>query len=181
MSTAVFGALGFRARSGREVRAGEDGSVSFHLGNGYIGADVALDAEEFFEAKRDDELGRWRWPENPDYVVYRTDQYDGFMILDEREGKTWTYRWSAIKDDPVFDGPWDAARAYFAAHPERKPWQAAKVGEVWILSTADGETAAYAVMTVREAGTVFESHEGRYSLDDPDIEDARRIWPEDAS
>lgn len=124
----------FNTRSGRVVSHGADGSVGFEGGYGYIGPNRFADAEEFFQGKRDEELGRWRWPENPDYVVYRADDYDGFMILDEREGKTWTYHWAAIKDDPEFDGPWDAARAFFEAHPERKlPTE----NGVYVPSTAD--------------------------------------------
>lgn len=177
MSTAVFGAPEFRARSGRTVSARSDGSVLFGHANGYLSPASVMDAEEFFQAKRDAELGRWRWPENPDYVVYRDTSGDAIVFREQTPVGGILYR----RGDDVVDLESEAARAYFEAHPGRKPWQAAKPGEVWILSTADGENAAYSVMTVREAGTVFESHEGRYSLDDADIEDARRIWPEDAS
>ncbi|WP_431785348.1 hypothetical protein [Microbacterium maritypicum] len=157
----------------------------FDHANGYLSPASVMDAEEFFQAKRDEELGRWRWPEDPGFVVYylREDGLDLVGVLRESDGSQARYD---RHDFPTSEadrwlGHRDAAVAYFEAHPERKPWQAAKPGEVWILSTADGENAAYSVMTVREAGTVFESHEGRYSLDDADIEDARRIWPEDAS
>lgn len=178
----------FRARSGRTVTARSDGSVIFDHVDGYLSPASVMDAEEFFQTKRDFDLGRWRWPENPEYVVYLRNDGQA-CVFNEATGVT-VYRFRGEHEhleelrrqsgEEVMPHT-HAARAYFEAHPERKPWQAAKPGEVWILSTADGENAAYSVMTVREAGTVFESHEGRYSLDDADIEDARRIWPEDAS
>lgn len=172
-----MGADEYKTRSGRVVVIGEDGSLSIDHKRGYLSPEVVMDVEEWAQAKRDAELGRWRWPENPDYVVYRDTSGDAIVFREQTSVGGILYR----RGDDVVDLESEAARAYFEAHPGRKPWQAAKPGEVWILSTADGENAAYSVMTVREAGTVFESHEGRYSLDDADIEDARRIWPEDAS
>lgn len=130
---------------------------------------------EFFCAERDEELGRWRWPENPRYVVYPMEGDGQFRVMDETTGDTWTYVWSAIKDDPQFDGPWDAARAYFEAHPERKPWHDAKPGEVWILTTAVGHERAVVV-----------GDDGVLSVNGAPValsrfESGRRIWPEDAS
>ena len=69
MSTAVFGAPGFRARSGRTVSARSDGSVMFDHANGYLSPASVMDAEEFFQARRDAELGRWRYPLEPDCLV----------------------------------------------------------------------------------------------------------------
>lgn len=74
-------------------------------------------------------------------------------------------------------GDWyltQAARAYFAAHPVRKPWEDAKPGEVWIVTDPTGEHA-YLVDdeqfydSARDYGLYF---------NDGMITAARRIWPE---
>jgi len=167
------------------VKSRSDGSVLFDHANGYLSPASAMDAEEWAQAKRDAELGRWRCPEDPDWVAQEGNRdAAGRRTVHLFDECTFEFHW--LNDRVVERGAGElpkhrVARAFFEAHPERKPWQAAKPGEVWILSTADGENAAYSVMTVREAGVVFESDEGRYSLDDADIEGARRIWPEDAS
>lgn len=183
MSTAVFGAPEFRARSGRTVTSRSDGSVMFDHANGYLSPASVMDAEEFFQAKRDAELGRWRWPENPDYVVYRgRDDDDTVVVIDERNGSNAVYdRGDSDSEFERWKSHHDAAFAYFEAHPERKPWEEAKPGEVWALTTADGREMAYAVMSVAESGVVFESHDWRYDLDNTQIKSGRRLWPEDAS
>lgn len=133
---------------------------------------------EFFQAEWDQELGRWRWPENPDYVVYRDDRPGGFRVMHEPTGDTWTYFWDAIKDAPEYAGAWDAARAYFAAHPEPKPWHDAKPGEVWACVQSDhpGEEHAYWVNDNGSFIDVFDGG-GLYGDDRECIESARRIWP----
>ena len=169
------------------MKSRSDGSVLFDHANGYLSPASVMDAEEFFQAKRDFDLGRWRWPANPQWIVYP--RRPGFtpygdadlLVINEVDGSAMEY--VATDDDGTcYTGhAAEAARAYFEAHPERKPWQRAQVGEVWVLSTADGETDAYTAMPVRGGGIAFESPEGRYLLDDADIESARHIWPEDAS
>lgn len=76
---------------------------------------------EFFQQERDLELGRWRWPENPDYVVYHGNSgSDAVWVHNEREA-------GAIQSSARNSGDagetdyFAAARAYFAAHPEPKP------------------------------------------------------------
>jgi hypothetical protein len=183
MGTAVIGAPAeFKARSGRVVKPGLDGSLLFGLTRGYIAPDEVMDAQEFFQAQGDIELGRWRYPLEPNRVVYA--DAETVRVFDEATGETVVY----YRDDWPTNQPLeqtriarDAANAYVKTHPERKPWQRAQVGEVWVLSTADGETDAYTAMPVQGVGVFFEAPEGRYSVDDDDIQSARRIWPEDAS
>lgn len=183
MSTAVIGAPEFRARSGRTVRHGEDGTVTFHLGNGYLSPETAMDAEEFFQAQRDVELGRWRWPENPEYVVYPFENGEGLTSLSERTGVSTTYltREAAISDESSYLAP--AAHAYLEAHPERKPWHDAKPGEVWVITTSNvGDERAVQVTPDR----TFQYNDAiqfpkAFPLTYDAIESARRIWPEDAS
>lgn len=80
---------------------------------------------EFFQNERDEELGRWRWPENPAWVVYPDG--DGVIVLNETDpggglGQTRT----TIDRYPTSYGA-DAARAFFEAHPERRVWSDAEI------------------------------------------------------
>ena len=80
----------------------------------------------FFQAERDEELGRWRDPENPDWITYPADKEDAVWVFNEREGggsQYWT-RGIAGFYDPAYTGysaSHYAAGRYFAAHPKPKP------------------------------------------------------------
>ena len=72
----------------------------------------------FFQAERDEQLGRWRDPDNPDTVCYprpALDDHDGrcVMVLDELSGAT-RLDWEQI----TLPGPADR---YFTAHPQPEP------------------------------------------------------------
>lgn len=100
---------------------------------------VAL--REFFQHERDEELGRWRDPENPDVVVYRTpygDDRDGRRIemANERTNETQP-AWENLVVIEDAEQPEGWAARYFAAHPEPKPWGSAKNNEVWALRFSD--------------------------------------------
>lgn len=131
---------------------------------------------EFFQHERDEELGRWRWPENPDYVVYPTTTRSLRVVRENGNGEAW---WVDRGDDRAHEHC-HAARAYFEAHPERKPWEDANPGEVWEIEYANGSKEAALVTT-----------ENRFRLSNGVEVDgkfvaraisARRIYPEgDAS
>lgn len=128
---------------------------------------------EFFQHERDEELGRWRWPENPDYVVY-PDAFDSdpdwVAVVNEEEGKVGSRaRGHVVYPENLYHR---AGAAYFEAHPERKPWHDAKTGEVWVI-TVDGEESAWAV---NNAGR-FENPDSTYEPTNVHITAARRIWP----
>lgn len=114
----------FRARSGRVVKVQENGAIVFDHVNGYITPDMVMDAEEFFQAKTDDEIGRWRSPLFPEYVVYdarpiRGGATDGIRVWNEREGVS--RRYTDISGVDGKGGTHDeVARAYFEAHPEQE-------------------------------------------------------------
>lgn len=183
MSTAVFGAPDFKARSGRTVRSNEDGSISFQGGNGYIGPGLSFDAEEFFQAKRDAELGRWRWPENPDFVAWasrRSNEKD-VTVLDESDGYVGYFTRADVEDERSGEGLIRrAARAYFEAHPERRPWEDAKSGEAWVF-TIDGIETAVVVDTDGDFTTENETLLRTFPEEMGRVAAARRVWPEDAS
>lgn len=128
---------------------------------------------EFFRAEEDDALGRWRWPAEPHWVVYADEDGD-VTALDERTGESTELitRLSAARF-PHAKGS-AAARAYFDAHPEPKPWQSPVTGQVWALSLDGDEPTAWAV----NHDNLFMD---AYSTLDPKsrmITDGRRIWPE---
>lgn len=85
---------------------------------------------EDLDAEKDKELGRWRWPKNPDYVVYPIE--GGYSVFDERRGVA-EFRNGLY----VHDMEGEAARDYALAQPERKiPEEAAYI--TW-RDPADGE------------------------------------------
>ncbi|MEW2011515.1 hypothetical protein AB0300_18830 [Microbacterium sp. NPDC078814] len=136
---------------------------------------------EFFQHERDKELGRWRWPDNPDYVVYAKDTGD-WLVLNESTGHTkhYTHREHANVGGSNMT---KAARAYFEAHPERKPWHDAKPGEVWELTLDDESEHIVFVHADRTVGGRDGVSAGGayFDIDDATgIVSGRRLWPESA-
>lgn len=135
-------------------------------------------AREYFQAERDEELGRWRDPENPDWVCYLAKE-DSVHVFNEQTGNRAFY-WlrDSLPARLWLEGAerdsYDAARRYFAAHPEPMPWDAARPGEVWVL-TINGDSHPY---RRTEHGTWLSVTPGVY-LGDDTIEGAHRIWPEE--
>lgn len=132
---------------------------------------------EFFQHERDKELGRWRWPENPDYVVYPSDD-GGCTVFHEV-----TSGFIFFSDRTLVKGTSEkhrAARAYFEAHSEPKPWELAKPGEVWVLTISNrGEMEGNDAFEVTKGLIRFYSTIwGNYDLDSECIIAGRRIWPE---
>lgn len=141
------------------------------------GSETHKALREFFQHERDQELGRWRWPEYPEYVVHpHPVSSDEVLVRSERGGEERVWRGEERPGNYLHD----AARAYFAAHPEPKPWHEAMPGEVWVVRVTDEDL----VMTVHESeygGLRFrrnDRHGTIYALDTPSIREGRRIWPE---
>ena len=143
---------------------------------------VAL--REFFQSERDTELGRWRSKEHPEYVAYLAPEctdYD-LRIICETSGDSMVYTRSE-DDGSKRDHPWEStwarvARAYFAAHPEPKPWQAAKVGEHWQIDVGGKDHEVSVVRDDFDNGEEFICSELRCSIFYTGILAGRRIWPE---
>lgn len=133
---------------------------------------------EFFQAERDEELGRWRWPENPDYVVYpAADDADLITVMRESVARIRKMRREGFGLTDYAEQFVACAEAYFEAHPERKDWEDAKEGEVWIVTPSKaltlGEKAEYPA--IFQAG-MFRDHGGSWGTED--LTAAHRIWPE---
>ena len=174
----------FRASSGRTVTPREDGSVVFDHANGYLGRDEVFDAEEFFRAREDERLGRWRFPLDPRFVVYRFAR--SIRVVDEADGAGVQFNIDEITVD-YFQGfgPYSAAaQAFFEAHPER-PAANAKAGEVWELTIDDGSEHTVFIHEDRTTGGRDGVSAGGayFDIDDAsNIIAARKVWgPEDAS
>lgn len=149
-----------------------------------IDGPVAKALDERYRARNDEQIGRWRWPERPHFVVYPSAVWlhpadpDVVMVVNESNGSSHRAR----RDDPdsLFGHFSQAGHAYFVAHPEPKPWHDAKSGEAWVL-TVDGEEFPWGVGEGADAGRfVYLGGLSNIPLEHPSITAGRRIWPEDA-
>lgn len=131
---------------------------------------------EFFQNERDQELGRWRWPENPDYVIIPRAR--GVRVVSETTGMSLDARRGQYRGGGAT--LFGAAAAYFDAHPERKPWEDAKPGEVWLLTLDGDESAFYPSKSLSRAFTPVAPNTGMtaVSMNWPEITAGRCIWPE---
>lgn len=148
--------------------------------------DRAVEAlREFFQHERDQELGRWRDPENLHRVAYVTSPQT-VLIMDESTGRGTEYSRqtaNASSDNYGDRLKRQSARAYFAAHPEPKPGDEAKHLEIWVLTIKGCAPEAYIYrgsLDRRVAAFRPVNNEDRVTFvkGDPLITAARRIWPE---
>lgn len=188
----------FTASNGTKFEVFSDGMLATFLPNGYDGyqkvrlTDGAVEAlREFFQAEQDERLGRWRWPENPGYVVYPVgegvvDVLREASVSRESRGpgrvagitRHEAARWDAAASRHFYT----AARAYFDAHPEPKPWSDAKPGELWMLTIDGEEQEAFAHQMPHHQTVMFQTkHRSVFGVEGSAITAGRRVWPEDAS
>lgn len=171
--TASNGMVVTRDHNGDAVIGAGTNNISRFMKGG-----TALALAEFFQAERDEELGRWRWPYLSTLMVYRDGSPDDVMVVDEVRPDE-PHRFS--RDSVSFVGPFGgAARAYFEAHPERKPWEDAQPGEVWVLTVDGVESAFYPSKSMNRIFTAVAPATGNSGInfDWPEISDGRRIYPE---
>lgn len=187
----------FTASNGITIRLDEGGYLTgktdgTHADAGYLHAtaspELGVDAlAEYFRDREDKRLGRWRSVSEPHLVCYPTVGYetDEVTVVDERDGESETVLRKRSQEARGWVG--EAARAYFDAHPERKPWHEAKPGEVWVLDIeenyAEPRTGPCEVRGERDDLWFLElSTESQFGLGSRLITGGRRIWPEgDAS
>lgn len=127
--------------------------------------------EQFFQEKRDAELGRWRDPERIEFVCYDmgTDMGERIVrVMHEYNGLAEVYSEVDVHPaDPSFQG---AAGRYFRAHPQHKPLPS--VEGFYVNRSLFAQKAANASILVRfeDGGWAF--------LDAPDSWDATDIAQE---
>ena len=151
-------------------------------------APIILSEEEMDElrahlqAERDEQLGRWRDPENPDMVCYQRGD-DTVYVLDERTGFTYARtRSDTIDGSDQYD---IVADRYFAAHPDEephKPWHDAKVGEYWLV-TLEGAGPIPTTVGNYDENLYFTVGDDDYycPTNDHRIQNAVRLTPEGSS
>lgn len=174
----------FVANNGVQLFLDEEGALAnkyatFYANRGHVEA-----LREYFRDERDTELGRWRWPENPDYVVYpdELEYVTGKKIVRVMRESTGNREWFTVAGFKLYGGDNDftlAANAYLAAHPEKKPWHDAKDGHLYLLNFKD--TPNVDVSALVKGGTFVYNDpccDGWDVLDSDSIKSARRIWPE---
>lgn len=175
----------FKAASGREVVQQDDGSLMVGLMIGYLSREAVFDAEEYFQAKRDADLERWRWPANPEWLAVEGElSADGrtVVVVNERTLDRFWFN-ERVRDTPSdADAAHQAGRAYFEAHPVRKPWEDANAGEVWVLTVPDeGDVEAEIVTVATTYGTFTAGSTSEWTRTDPKIMSARRVRTEAAA
>ena len=138
----------FVASNGMVLAPHVDGSVRWEAGFNPKVVTAAL--REFFLHERDAGLGRWRWPDDPRYLVFPLKDDDEVRVLDENSGQSVAIRRSSFRPGLTHTHFVGAALAYFDTHPEPKPaWHDAKPGEAWVLTCDDGREVAQVVDAYR--------------------------------
>lgn len=170
----------FTAKTGRTVAIKSRSTTGTVLEISGIGTRTTVDLgdvetlREFFQHERDKELGRWRSRDEPNWVVYHAPNVNGdHYVLNELTGNTALWGRDTARGS-IHSGESKAiAVEYFAAHPEPKPWHAAKPGEVWAL-IVDGVEKAFTLH-----GDLFRTG-NLHDIEQTDghITAGRRIWPE---
>lgn len=175
----------FTASNGVEIETTVHGCLCTVgcIGYAWAGFEGVEALREYFQHERDRELGRWRDPDNPDFVVYRRPKRDDELgravwVLDETTATGYTY-WE--HSTPAWPGKyaqmWKAAERYYEAHPEPRPWDEAEPGEIWELTEPGGLNQLW-VKTERGLWRSIYASKPTY-YDAKDATAGRRIWPEE--
>ena len=153
-------------------------------------APIILSEEEMDElrahlqAERDQELGWWRDPEEPDWVV-RPHEYDNdtAIVYNERTRYTGYPHRSAAEADSGNSSFIRVAKRYFATHPDeepRKPRHDAKAGEYWLVTLEGADPIPTTVGNYCENLYFVVGDDDYYCpTNDHRIQNAVRLTPED--
>ena len=103
--------------------------------NTILWSDEAEGVRNYFQKKRDREIGRWRDPENPDMVCYPITDWPpvDLRVFDEQTGESYFYKRESILNQR-FRKTFETAVRYYASHPVMLPWEGAKEGEYWLVT-----------------------------------------------
>ena len=170
-----------------EVQVSLDEVGRIHLsragyGNGIYTLETTEALRAFFQAERDEQLGRWRDTENPDMVAYRTPEDDDeedrcIRLLNELSGASWL-DW----EHTASSGP---ARRYFAAHADvdpHEPWHDAKAGEYWLVTLEGADPIPTTVGNYCENLYFVVGDDDYYCpTNDHRIQNAVRLTPEETT
>lgn len=176
----------FKASNGIWITPRHD-HVSWHSGQNWPKVTAAL--REYFQHERDQQLGRTRWPKNPDYVIYRDPERDHgeygrwVRVINEQTGSSWwVWEYGQNYGDPTPNHR-AAAHWYFTEGPGKKParpWEDAKPGEVWRL-TVDGEEWTLLVCENTPGKPYFLGQSSSFYTDDARITAGRKLLEADGS
>ena len=154
-------------------------------GSGVYTLETTEALRAFFQAERDEQLGRWRDHKNLDMVCYPV-AYDLDAVLVMYEGDMTRYyatrsTWKDVTPYCVSE----AAGRYFAAHPDEephKPWHDAKVGEYWLV-TLEGAGPIPTTVGNYDENLYFTVGDDDYycPTNDHRIQNAVRLTPEGSS
>ena len=151
-------------------------------GSGVYTLETTEALRAFFQAERDQELGWWRDPEEPDWVASPTlynRNANAAIVYNERTRFTCFWQRRAAETSSENYSSVRVAQRYFAAHPqpepEPKPWEDAKEGDCWVL-TIGGETSLWRRRGSRELFWMDGEVPSGTTLKDATA--GRRIWPE---
>lgn len=180
----------FKASNGRQIDQEAGKVIRIWEGDGRRREDNMLNGfpylnerdvealREFFQHERDQELGRWRDPELTHFYVIN-DENGKPIVVDERSSRWTPAPRDLIEKFPNTIDPHRVATRYFAAHPEPKPWQDARDGQLWLIRFSDYPNTDVSAL-VKNGTFVYNDrcHDGIAAVNDSTITAGRRIWPE---
>lgn len=169
----------FTASNGTALTITDEGRVVIPAIITGLGEVTQQALRELFQSERDKEIGRWRFAENPDVVVYPRNE-NKVTVLCEKSGATYHWR----RGDAVDLGSRSAngraaAMAYFEAHPLPKPWHSAKPGEMWVLDWKVLTTTQQPALVGNDGKFILRDHalsKRDVELTDSRIADAKCVW-----
>ena len=134
----------------------------------------------YFQQKRDRELGRWRDPKNPDMVCYQVDDSTivDVRVLDERTGESFFYsRYNVLNQK--FRPSFETAVRYYTSHPIKHSWEGAKVGEYWLVTWSHSSKPEPCIVVSIYGDLFFKSITECRELSSRYIEHAQKLIPEE--
>ena len=168
----------------------ENGMLRLRRGNpqaeGLYDPDTANALRAFFQAERDEQLGWWRDPEEPDWVVCPHERNaNAVIVYNERTRFTCFSQRRAAETSSGNYSSVKVAQRYFAAHPDgepHKPWHDAKAGEYWLVTLKGADPIPTTVGNYGE-NLYFTIDDDNYycPTDDHRIRNAVRLTPEETT